>query len=188
MTGCVADERLTPGEHFVHDYAEAKDIAPRVYIAAAGLFRRHVGYRAHYRTGCGQLLSSCGLFRTGGSSSRLGELCKAEIEHLYITVRAQHHIFGLDIAMDDAGPVRCVESLGDLDHGLEYLVERHRGGERDVFAQRHTFDQLGGNVVLPVYFTDLVYGQNIRMIERRRRLRLLDETLQFIWNVANFLI
>src|SRR5436190_5974101 len=188
MTGCVADERLTPGEHFVHDDPEAKDIAPRVYIAAAGLFRRDVGYRAPYHAGCGQELSSRGLFGTCRSSSRLGELCEAEIEHLYITVRAHHHIFRLYVAMNDAGPVRGVERLGDLDRRLEYRGERHRCRERDLFAQRHALDQLGGDVILSVDFADLVDGQDIRMIEGRRRLGFLHKTLQLVRNMANFLV
>src|SRR6476620_5223993 len=46
----------------------------------------------------------------------------------------------------------------------------------NLFAQRGAFDKLHGDEVHAAGFTDFMNGRNIRMIERRRSLRFLNET------------
>ena len=49
-------------------------------------------------------------------------LRQAEVEQLRTGLR-QHHVARLEIAMDDAVPVRAVERVGDLDAVSQNLVE-----------------------------------------------------------------
>ena len=53
------------------------------------------------------------------------ELRQAEVEQLHARLR-QHHVARLQIAVDDAVPMRLVERLGDLDGDSAGLVERQR--------------------------------------------------------------
>jgi len=47
----------------------------------------------------------------------------------------------------------------------------------NLFARRHAFDKLHRDEVSTFTLTNLVYVRDVQVIERRRRLRLADETL-----------
>ena len=105
-----------------------------------------------------------------GRSSQLGE---PEVEQLRAGL-GQHDVGGLEIAVDDALPMRLVEGVGDLGRDLQRLVERERplleaGGERLPVEMRHDEE------VRAVGVADVVDAADMRMIERRDGARLALE-------------
>ncbi len=47
-----------------------------------------------------------------------------EVQHLHVAVARNHNVFGLEIAMYDAGGVRRRERIGDLDGGIQGFPRR----------------------------------------------------------------
>ena len=105
----------------------------------------------------------------GRLSSTLRE---AEVEELRPRLR-DHDVAGLQIAMDDPGPVRLVERIRDLNTVAQNLLERQRPF-RQFVRQRFALEQLHHQVVL----ADVVQRADVRVIERRDRLRLTLEALR----------
>jgi len=107
-------ERARSRYHLVEHRAEAEDVAPRVYLAAGGLLRRHVS------RGPGDAAR-----RTQGHVRRnrdgpvlrhhlaVHQLREAEVEHLDGAIGADHDVGGLKIAMDDAARVCSGQCVGD---------------------------------------------------------------------------
>ena len=81
-----------------------------------------------------------------GAAKLLGQLGDAEVEHLDVAVAAQHHVLGLDVAMDDALFMRGGERGTGLDGDVQ-ATARLEAAARHRRAQRFAFDQLAGDVV-----------------------------------------
>ena len=79
--------------------------------------------------------------------------------------------------MDDVPVVRGGQAAGDLDAVLHSLPDRRRP-VRKPLAERSAFEQFGDNVGHAIVGTDVVDGQDIRMIQRRGRARFLLEAAQ----------
>ncbi len=127
----LAREGLPSRRHLVEHGAEREDVRARVGLAAFELLRRHVLEGAEHRAPLRQRLARLGLRRQGRGSgkravpSRRLELRQTEVEELDPALR-QHHVAGLQVAMDDALPVRLVQRVGDLDAEAQELL----GGKR----------------------------------------------------------
>ncbi len=103
------------------------------------------------------------------------QLRQAEIDDLG-AVHVQENIRRLDIAMHDAGPMRGIECVGQRDCN----VDARHGIERAVtsVAQRLAVQQLHHEERVTVRrLTDVVYGADVRMLQRRDCLRLALKTL-----------
>src|SRR5262252_921001 len=111
------------------------------------------------------------------SQSRFNQLRQPEIEHLNYAVAAQHDVFGLDVPMDDPGLVRRRERRGDLDGDVERGYHRHLPVGQN-FSQRQPFDEFGGDEMRRAVIADLVNGDDVRVVERAGRARLLLESEQ----------
>jgi hypothetical protein len=79
------------------------------------------------------------------------ELRQAEVQQLHARLR-QHHVAGLEVAVDDALLVRGGQRLGNLRPDLERLRQRQRAllqpvGER--FAGEVLHDEVGPAILLP---------------------------------------
>ena len=79
--------------------------------------------------------------------------------------------------MDDAGGVRLGEALGGLDGDVEELLRRQRLARGDELAQRLALDELHGDVDRAVGLADVVDREDVRVVQRRGRARLLLEAL-----------
>jgi hypothetical protein len=91
-------------------------------------------------------------------------LREAEVEDLHPSVRAEHDVRALEIAMDHPALVRVPERVGDLDALPEQRVGGHPAG-RDRCTQGPTLDQLHRDEQMPGLLTDLVDVCDVRMVE-----------------------
>ena len=106
---------------------------------------------------------------------RLESLRQSEVEQLHARLR-QHHVAGLQIAVDDALPVRLVESVGDLDAEAERLIERQRALRQPV-RERLALEILHDEILDFALASDVVQRADVRMREGGDRLRLAFEPL-----------
>jgi hypothetical protein len=108
-------ERRPPGKHLVGEHAHRVDVGPVVNVRIGRrLLRRHVG-RGPQRDTCGGDLLPSGRF-----TDRFGH---AEIHHQGVPA-GEHHVVGLDVAVDDAGRVGGGERVHHLDEDLDGLLNR----------------------------------------------------------------
>ena len=116
--------RPAPGEHLVERDAEREDIRRRPRGSATGLLGRHVGHRADQR----ERIRLRARVRFGGGPG-LVDASQPEVQHLRIAVAANHHVLGLDVAMDDAGRVggrkRLRDLPADVDHRRRRVLSLH---------------------------------------------------------------
>ncbi len=130
----VGREGELAGDHFVERDAEGIKIGAIVGGVAFHLFGRHVVERAESRAGHGEAAIA------GGARD-------AEIHQLHRAVGREHHVGGLDVAMDDVlfvGVAESVENLVDIfdrqRRGNGALMKT--GGERDAVDELHNHDEL----------------------------------------------
>src|SRR5581483_9384334 len=91
----------------------------------------------------------------------------SEIEDLHQTVAADHNVFRLYIAMYDSGGVGHRERVGYLQSNKQDFRDIHSAASQP-FAKRDTIDELAGDVRYPVCRTNVVYGDDVRMVQRTR--------------------
>src|SRR5205823_14088868 len=145
--------------------AGAPDVAARVDRRAAELLRRHVVDRAAY----GQWLALA-------RRRRRDHAREAEVEQLHVAVGAQHDVVGLDVAMYEPDRFRRRQRRGDLRGDAHHLGERHLAALH-ALAQRDAVDVFGGDEVIVAQTADVVDGEEVRVIQRRGRARLVLEAV-----------
>ena len=167
--GSVAAERKHPRRHLVKYSAERKQVGPGVEISPLSLLRRHIGNGSYCRTWTGQQLSAFRNRRAGEARARLaicdhGQLGQAEIENLRVPAFGRKYICGLDIAMDDAFAVGCIQSVRDVHcQGQEpFIVDRRAADEMLHGASFQIFHR---NESLTVLIPNVINGANVGMVE-----------------------
>ncbi len=170
-----AGESLAPRRHLEENGAQSEDVRPRVRFPALQLFGRHVLERPEDRALARQL----GLRgQRGESAVRAGgrhRLREAEVEQLHAGLR-QHDVAGLQVAVDDPLAVRLVERVGDLRAVAQHLLGRQRA-LRQARRERLAFEKLHDQVVDLALASDVVKSADVRVGQRRDRLRLALEAL-----------
>ena len=126
----LAGERWLAGQQFVEQDAQRILICAAIDVLAAGLLRAHVGGRAQHQSGLGD-----------ARGEHVGLLGDAEIgEHRRGRI-AEHHVGGLEVAMDHAIAMRKLQAIGQLHHHADGLAQRqalaHAVGQRAAFEQFH---------------------------------------------------
>ena len=139
-------EGRVAAHHLVEHRAEGELVGAVVHGPAARLLGRHVPDGAHHDTGGG-----VGRARRAGPGRHLREalagrpiraapvaaqLGEAEVEDLHVAVARQHHVLGLEVAVDDAGGVGAGEPVGQLAGDVEHPAGRERELGADEAAQR----------------------------------------------------
>src|SRR5690606_17795798 len=98
-----------------------------------------------------------------------------EVEDLHDPVIGDEQVCRLDVAVDDAGCVRLAQALGHLPGDLEALAHVERSTietalQRLAFVAGHGDEEPAIRSLI-----DAVDRADVRMVEPRRRLRLLYE-------------
>lgn len=108
----------------------------------------------------------------------LGEFGETEIQHLHQAVVPQHDVLGFDVAVRDAGAVGGHERAADLHRNFDRFCNR-QSSTGQMLSQRLPSDEFHRDEVgfagFGPHLTDLVDCQDVRMVERANRARLLLE-------------
>ena len=172
-------ERSSARQHFIQHDAETENVRTRVKGFSAHLFGRHIGERPDHRARLRRrpFFRKRFAFAVNQLTGRRGEFGDAEIENFHDSVQTNHNIFRFYIAMHDAGGVRGGERESRLLGNFERVNQRQFAAA-DSFAQSFALDKFGCQKMRVAFAGKFVNGQDIRMIERRNRLRLALETLE----------
>ena len=120
--------------------------------------------------------ASDGLRRAVGVLFRRGKLGQSEIEHFDDSVRADHDVARLDVAMDDARRVGRRQRAGDGD-GILQNVGHRQAATGDQLLERLAGHELHHHEVGSIRLVDLVDGDDVGVVQRRRGFGLLNEAL-----------
>ena len=142
-------------------------------LASRYLFRAHVPDRSEDRVCRGQSGLRRRARRTVASLRPLVQFRETEIQNLYVPVTSHDKILRLQIAVNDTALVRRGQAITDVDGVLDRFVDRH--GVCDHLAQGDPIEQFRNDIRLPVVNADVVYREDIRVIQGRRSTSLLFE-------------
>src|SRR5438128_8416207 len=79
--------------------------------------------------------------------------------------------------MDDAGTVRAVERVADLDSNRERFIDRKPRRSAQPVRERLAFEILENQVVELSVAADVVEGTDVRIVQRGNRARFVLEAL-----------
>ena len=162
----LAVERRGAGEALEEQAAERVDVGPAVDLAALDLLGRDVVDRADEAAIARQAAD-------GGDVARQAEVADEGV--LALRSVRDENIAGLDVAVDEPGPVRGVQRVGHLAgdperaFGVERAVAPQHGAEILAFDVGH------GQVERPVVLPSVDHVDNVRLVERSCDLRLAQE-------------
>src|SRR6185436_1288935 len=159
----TAGERLLAGEELVQDDAGREYVAALVDRAAGDLLGRHVRGRADHRS----RLRALGLRAVRVLDSRY-----AEVGELGARLRVEHHVRGLDVAVDDARVVREVERIEQLAHDAHCFLEVEALVRVEEVLQLLAANELHDQVGDVAFLGEVVHLDDVRMVEPRDGLRL----------------
>src|SRR6516164_7355927 len=91
-------------------------------------------------------------------------LGKTKVENLSLSTLHDENVGGLDVSMDDAFGVCCVEPFCNLDGRIQKIFDSLRSTS-DTVLQRHSVKKLHHDECLPVHFAEVVNGADIRMVQ-----------------------
>ena len=149
----------------------------------------HVADGAQHESGVGlRLRLRRHVARAGRGRVGLRELGETEVEDFDALVGGDEDVLRLQVAMDDALVMRGGKPAGELHRVREGLADekpracrvrsRPLVAGRKPVAQRLALEQLRDDVRRAVVLADVVDIQNVRMVQRGRRARLLLEAGQ----------
>src|ERR1700740_1297740 len=96
------------------------------------------------------------------------KLCKAEVEHLGLAALRNENISGLDVTVNDATGMSCIERVGDLNGDVENDFKLQQFAIDAVF-ERGAVEELHCDEVLATFTADVVDCADVRMVQSRRR-------------------
>jgi hypothetical protein len=112
--------------------------------------------------------------------SRTRSFAQAEVEYLHAVVASYEDVLRLEVAVDDAFLVCRRQSADDLLRVVDRTPERYRP-----FVQSRTqlfaIEQLGHEERRARVFAGVVNREDVRVIQRRRRTRLLFKAAQAVF-------
>src|SRR3954452_659006 len=146
-----------PGCHFVENHTETPNIRASINLRAASLLGRHVTSGSQYRAQISpsKCYRSCPVRRSPESfrgwegwigDGGFGKFCNAKIEHLHVSVRPEHDVLRLDVAMDNSRVVSSGECTCHLNGDVNSFNQLH-SAVRQMLTQRLAFDQFAGDVM-----------------------------------------
>ncbi len=124
-------ERDMARDHFVEHDAEGVEIDPGVDLLEVDLLGRHVFRRSQHQAGSGQAVA-------------FGEPGQPEIHDLGLALPVDHHVLGLEVAMDDAEAMGFGQAFGDLPADVDGLGSRQVVGPADEGLEVFALDEFHG--------------------------------------------
>ena len=156
LGGAGARESRTAGEQFGEDGGEAEDVGAAVEFFASRLLGGHVAGGADHAARLGGVW--------GGGFAGLQDSGEPEIDDLDEAVGAEHDVFRLDVAMNDAGAVGGIKGGGALEaDGEGFFGWEWSGGE--TLAESDAFDEFGGDEPGIAGLADVEDGEDIGVVE-----------------------
>ncbi len=154
---------------------EAVQIAARVgSIRILDLLRRHELGRSHEH-------SPLRLGHFGG-----GELRQSEVEDLQDSFLVQHHVSGLDVAVDDPQIVSILQRPSRLFQYMDGFDRGHRSGPTDAMRQQLSLDQLHHQVQFAPHRTRIESGHDVGVHQPSDGADLRKETFHKILPTSEF--
>ena len=148
----VAFKRFFSRQHLVQHDASRENIRPAVdRFAAAHLFRRHV------RRAAQDVALAC--------ERRRLELRDAEVEQLDLAILEDEHVVRLDVAMDDSLFVRVTQTVAELRHHIELVVDGQRRLGVHPGAERRPLEELHHDVRNVRFLGELEDRDDVPVIE-----------------------
>ena len=120
--------------------------------------------------------AACGLTAVGG---RALELRESEIDDLGPTVRIEHDVAGLEVAVHDTLRMSRRQAIRHLHGHQQRFVERERSAI-EALLQALSVDQLHGDIGQGFGLSDVVDGGDVGMVERRRGPSLTTKALGLV--------
>jgi len=163
----VTEKRKLCGNRFVQYGSEREQVGASIEFLPFDLFRGHVGDGAKRRTGAGQVL-----LRLYGGCAHANALRfqrdfrQPEIENLRLTSIRNEDVRWLDVSMDDALRMCCIERVGNLDAEIEHRFDLQRFSS-DLVLEGLTFEVLHSDEGPSFIFPNVVNRADIRVIECR---------------------
>ena len=165
-------ERAPAGHHLVEQRSEREHVAALVARVAGRLLGRHVagGPEDAAAAAGGDRLRR----RVGPGSAVAQQPRHAEVEHLDDTVRRQHHVRGLQVAVHDAGGVRVGDRVGEGGADAQRLEQRQGAALQHLGdgLARHELHHDEVRVVVALHRVD---RHDVRVVERRGGAGLLQQ-------------
>src|SRR6266576_1048646 len=164
LSWCVAGEWRMTCCHFIKHRAETPDISGCINLRAAGLLGRHVTNGSEYGSEIRLYEQQRFISRHVYRHFLFGKLRNPKVEHFYVSVRPEHDVLRLDVAMDNSRLMGGGEGTCHLDREVNSFTQLNSRAHHTL-AQRLAFDQFTGYVISQVIRADLVNRQDIWMIE-----------------------
>ena len=146
-------------QHLEQHAAEREDVGARIGLDAFDLLRRHVLKRAEDRALRRDVGRRRRHHRAADRDDGRAGFCEAKVQQLRARFR-QHHVAGLQIAMDDAGAMRRVERRRDLNRHGQRLRRRERA-RVEAPGQRVPVEQLHDEERRAVVLADVVQRADV---------------------------
>ncbi len=160
----AGDVRLPPHQELVEDDPDAVDVAARVGVAAMALLRAHVVRRAEYLAVVRQ------------RRIELDVLGQPVVDQRDRRLVAQHHVAGLQVAVQHARVVQHLERLRHLPE--ERQRAQRRDGLLDAAAQVAERKVLHRDEGMVVGDAEVVHARDVRVLDRRRDLVFAQEAVE----------
>ena len=161
----LALERPPAGDELVDHEAERIDVAADAHLAPEQLLGRHVGGRPRPHVLARQ---------------RVGQPGQPEVGEPNLPPAVEHHVRGLQVAVQQALRVRGAQPLGDLARHVERLVEREAPDAPEQRREVLSVHELHREEVLPLGLSDVPHAADGRVRHLARGAHLGVEPLDAV--------
>jgi hypothetical protein len=179
VSGGVSRAKARRRQELVEGRSKCEQIRALIDRQSTYLLRRHIAdgpehnarlrRRRQHRGDCARLCRR----------PILRELCQTEVENLDAVIPGDEDVLGLEIAMDDASIVGRGESPRELKRKLDGLASGNRTALHP-FPKRLAFEELRHDECRTGLGADVVYGEDVRVVQRRSGARLLLESMEAV--------
>ncbi len=167
-------ERPRSGEHLVKDDAEGEDVGAVIERLTLDLLGRHVERGADDGSLRRERVGELNGLRAVDERGRLEQFGEAEIEQL-CSLRGDHHVAGLEIAMRDAAAVRVIEGVSDLTSVPQHVSDGERS-TGDPVGECLALEVLHDEKLDAIVVAEVEEPADVRMAELRDRTGLALES------------